>query len=154
MVSDILAIQAPIHTHLLARRVAKIWNTRARPSLRETVEYVLAELARARVCRLDGDYAWPPDTNEVSVRTPTAADPETKREVIHVSDAEICVAICNLLRDADKLDPDKLTEHVARLFGWEHTGSRIRATIQRLTTQLQNEGHITDTTDGRLSLHT
>jgi len=153
VVRDILAVEAPIHTHLLARRVAKLWNTRARPSLRETVEYLLAELARAGVCRLDGDYAWPPDTEEVSVRTPTAADPETRREVIHVPDAELRIAICKLLRDADTLDPDELTEHAARLFGWEHTGSRIRTTIQRLTTQLQAERHITETADGRLRLH-
>jgi very-short-patch-repair endonuclease len=153
VVRDILAIEAPIHTHFLARRVSKLWNTRARPSLRETVEDLLAELARAGVCRLEGDYAWPPNTNEVSVRTPTATDPETKREVIHVPDAELRVAICNLLRDADTLGPDKLTEHAARLFGWEHTGSRIRTTIQRLTTQLQAERHITQTADGRLRLH-
>jgi very-short-patch-repair endonuclease len=114
VVRDILTIETPIHTHLLARRVAKLWNTRARTSLRETVEYVLAELANAGVCRLDGDYAWPPDTDEVLVRTPSPADPETRREVIHVPDAELRVAICNLLRDADTLEPDKLTEHAAR----------------------------------------
>jgi very-short-patch-repair endonuclease len=154
VVREILEIEAPIHTHLLARRVARLWNTRARPSLRETVEYVLAELARAGVCRLDGDYAWPPDIDKVSVRTPTTADPETRREVIHVPDAELRIAICNLLRDADTLDRDKLTEHVARLFGWEHTGSRIRTTIQRLTAQLQAERQIAETADGRLRLHT
>lgn len=74
--------------------------------------------------------------------------------MIHVPDAELRVAISNLLRDADALEPDKLTEHAARLFGWEHTGSRIRTTIQRLTTQLQTEDRIVQTSDGRLRLQT
>jgi very-short-patch-repair endonuclease len=152
IIEGILRREAPIHTRLLTRRVAELWNVRALPRLRETIESIVHALVRAGQYQLRNEFILPPDPADVPVRVPDPGDPRTIREITHIPNAELQAAICKLLRDAHALDQDELMTRVARLFGWEQTGSRIRAAVQQLLDQLLTNGHITQTADGRMQL--
>jgi hypothetical protein len=142
IIEHILHREAPIHTRLLTRRVAELWGVRALPRLREIIEGIVLGLVRAGRYQVDDEFILPPDAVEVPVRVPDPGDPRTIREITHIPNVELRAAICNLLHDAHTLDQDELTTRVARLFGWEQTGSRIRAALQQLLDQLLANGPI------------
>jgi hypothetical protein len=152
ILEGILRREAPIHTRLLTRRVAELWGVRALPRLRETIEGIVHGLVRTGQYQLRNEFILPSDPADVPVRVPDPGDPRTIRKITHIPNTELQAAVCNLLRDAHALDQDELITRVARLFGWEQTGSRIRAALQQLLDQLLTNGHIIQSADGRMQL--
>ena len=62
-----------------------------------------------------------------TVRTPTDA---CRREVEHVHDHELTLALTNLVRDAGGITHDELTTRVARLYGWTRRGPDISTRLR------------------------
>ena len=75
-----------------------------------------------------------------TVRTPTGA---CHRDVEHVHDHELSLALANLVRDAGGITHDELTSRVARLYGWTRRGPDITTRLHTPHYELLTDGTLT-----------
>ena len=127
-IQTIVAVEGPVHIEVVRQRFRDSWNigqigSRIRARLDSAVR-------RSGVVR-DGEFLQALDHGEICVRTPTD---DCRRAVEQVHSAELELAIVNLIRDTGGITSDDATMHVARLYGWNRTGSEIRS---RLGTTLE-----------------
>lgn len=74
-----------------------------------------------------------------TVRVPTD-NPETERPAKHVPQQELQLAVRRIVQDAHTAEPDAISLHVARLFGWQRRGPDVQAALEDAIDALVNSG--------------
>ena len=77
-----------------------------------------------------GDFLWRPGQTLATVRIPDPDDPDTRREIDEIPPEEIDLAITRIREASAGVDDEQLISQVARLFGFDRTGDRIRAVLE------------------------
>jgi hypothetical protein len=77
-----------------------------------------------------GDFLWRPGQALTSVRVPDAVSPGTRRGIDDIPPEELDLAITRLRGAIAGIGDDNLVTHVARVFGFDRTGGRIRAVLE------------------------
>jgi very-short-patch-repair endonuclease len=153
MMLEVLATESPIHIDLLIRRLADRWGLqRIGDRMRKAAERALAQLRRADPSiRKNGDVVTRlEDDSAIEVRQPVDGEPETIRRIELVPPEEIAEAIRHLIRDAFSLSETDVVAQVARIFGFDRTGSIIRETVSKILNDLREKGSVQES-DGRLT---
>ena len=76
-----------------------------------------------------GDFLWPAGMTEALVRVST--DENTVRNIEHICLEEIAEACILCVRDAFAIQKDELIIYVARLLGYNRTGTKVRERIAK-----------------------
>jgi hypothetical protein len=130
----VVMIEAPVHIAVLQQRLRGAWDIgRIGARIRENFD---AAIRVAGVLR-DGEFLTLTGAAVTTVRTPTDA---CRREVEHVHDQELSLALANLVRDAGGITHDELIVRAARLYGWTRCGPDITARLHTLITRLLADG--------------
>jgi hypothetical protein len=85
----------------------------------------------------DGEFLTLTSASLTTVRTPTDT---CRRDVEHVHDQELSMALANLVRDAGGITHDELTTRAARLYGWTRRGPDIATRLHTLIAGLLANG--------------
>jgi len=128
---------APVRIAVLQQRLRDVWDIgRIGACIRDNID---AAIRIAGVLR-DGEFLALTSAPLATVRTPTDA---CRREVEHVHDNELTLALTNLVRDAGGITYDELTVRAARLYGWTRRGPDISSRLHTLIARLIATGTLT-----------
>ena len=140
-IRSVVMIEAPIHTAVLLQRLRNAWDIgHVGGRIRANID---AAIARVGVL-CDGEFLTLPSAPVATVRTPIDA---CRREVKHVHDHELMLALTNLVRDAGGITHDELTTRAARLYGWTRRGPDISTRFDVLIAGLISNGTLTGNED-------
>lgn len=143
--NDMANAEGPVHIDLIHQRVRAAWDIgRINYRVRDNID---AAIDLAQVTR-EGDFIDTPNRPVDRVRTPAN---DVARKVEQVHDAELRLAFTFLLRDVGATPRDDLVTAVARLFGWNRTGTDIGRRLNDALHALLNTGDITDN-DGLIAI--
>jgi hypothetical protein len=128
MALEVICAEGPVHTDVVATRVARHWNLlKVGNRMVDAMEVVYQALVhggkveiRDGFCNLRG--AAPRE----KVRRPVAGHSETFRSIHHISPEEIALGMRFLLQEAISFEQDQLVVQVARTLGYDRTGSTIK----------------------------
>ena len=130
----VVTTEAPVHIAVLHQRLREAWDIgRIGTRIRDNID---AAIRVAGVLR-DGEFVTLTSAPLATVRTPTEA---SRRDVEHVHDHELTLALVNLVHDAGGIHYDELTTKVARLYGWTRRGPDITTRMQTLISRLLANG--------------
>ena len=136
-IRTVVMTEAPVHIAVLHQRLRNAWDIgHVGARIRENID---AAIRVAGVIR-DGEFLTLTSALFAVVRTPTDA---CRREVKHVHDHELTLALTNLVRDAGGISHDELTTRVARLYGWTRRGPDISTRLHTLIARLVANGTLT-----------
>jgi hypothetical protein len=88
----------------------------------------------------DGQFLTVTGASLATIRTPTD---ECHRDVKHIHDRELTLALVNLVRDTGGITHDELTAQTARLYGWTRRGPDITTRLHTLISKLLTDGALT-----------
>lgn len=143
VVASVVRTESPIHMELLGRRIGQLWDCNATKRVRSAIQDVLWDLQRDGRYRITGDFIWTGAVPEkVPVRVPDPSDDRTHREIEHIAPEELQSAVRQLLIDARVAEEEELLVSVARLFGYERTGARIRSALDNSLRALMDDGMV------------
>jgi Protein of unknown function (DUF3320) len=126
--------EAPVHVAVLQQRIRDAWDIgHIGARIRDNID---AAIRAAGVLR-DGEFLTVAGPMPAAVRTPSEA---CRREVGHVHDRELTLALINLVRDAGGISHDELTTQTARLYGWTRRGPEITTRLHTLIIKLLTDG--------------
>jgi Protein of unknown function (DUF3320) len=136
-IRDVVMTEAPVHAAVLQQRLREAWDIgRIGARIRDNID---AAIRIAGVLR-DGEFLTLTSASPTTVRTPTDA---CRRDVEHVHDSELTLALASLVRDAGGISHDELTTRVARLYGWTRRGPDISTRLHELIARLLANGTLT-----------
>ena len=124
VLSQIVAEEGPVNINIATRRMISGWGMgRAGVTLVGITRRVAKAAERNGTISLRGDFLWPSDMTEPSVRS-------GGRSIEEIAIEEIEQAILLSLRDAFGMRRNDLIVQTARLFGFKSTGSSIAGRIE------------------------
>ena len=151
LLAEIVRQEGPIHIDLATKRVRAAWGlTRAGVRITDAMDEAIRRCTRTSLLEQRGDFLWPMDVHEVSVRVPVRHIPETYRDVAHIPPEEIQACMLLIIRHAVGIGIDSLIRETANIFGFNRTGNRIRDRLLKECEALQHEGTVTNV-EGSLS---
>jgi hypothetical protein len=136
MLIDLLAVEAPVSIDYAIRRLAEAWGIqRAGHRVVHAARQAIGQAGRRDAAVVRGEFLWRPNQTLAVVRIPNSGDPETRRDIDDIPPEELDLAIQRVREASAGLEDEQLVAQVARIFGFERTGERIRAALlQRLAT--------------------
>lgn len=142
-IERVVGFEGPIHEEVLARRVCEAWSIErltARPTRR--LGELLKNVCRTGTIRQRGEFYWPgsanPDTYSAYRTTPEGEEPA--RDLPQIAPEEIANLAVALLRQAGSLDRTALAREVARLFGVQRMGAKVRESLEAGLSLLVDSG--------------
>ncbi|MFC3987504.1 DUF4011 domain-containing protein [Actinoplanes siamensis] len=141
-------IEGPVHINIALQRMREEWGlTRITRPARAAIEAVIEEAGVA----WDGTFIGDPDQEIPLVRF--RAD-GVARKADQVSDAELVIAMENLVIDGGVLPVDELLAAVTRLYGWSTRRSTdLDARLTGLLADLVAAGHLLQQPNGLAAAH-
>ena len=124
----------PIHEDEVIVALRNAWSIgRFSERMRELLREIVGGMAPG-VHRSSGGFLSA-QGEELRVRVPKS-EGVAPRKVEHVSQAELQLAILNLLKDAGQSDPDQFRASWARMFGWRRVGPDIERAFELAVDEL------------------
>jgi REase_MTES_1575/Protein of unknown function (DUF3320) len=133
-IRSVVATESPVHLAVLHQRLRGAWDIgHIGARIRDNID---AAIRVAGVLR-DGEFLTATAAPPATVRTPSDL---CRRDVKHVHDRELTLALVNLVRDTGGITHDELTTQTARLYGWTRRGPDITARLHTLISKLLADG--------------
>jgi hypothetical protein len=144
MLSQIVAVEGPVHKDVAATRLARAWELeRVGDRMMSAVQATWRALSRENVLRIQGHFLWPTlESFEVKVRRPDPDDDCSHRSIGEIPPEEIAVAMKNVVRDSLSIERETLLSHVARILGFDRTGNHIQRALEAVFAELADCGEI------------
>ncbi len=144
LVEEVVAVEGPIHVELAGRRLAEAWGLqRVGSRMQAAIEEAVAVAVRRGKVKRIGDFLWPTNPElRLTVRIPVPGNEKTIRRVEHVSPTEIAQAMRHIVEAGVGVSAEALIVEVARVFGFERTGYRIRRELEQILNHLIRKGKL------------
>ena len=140
-VQAVVTAEEPVHLDVLYQRLRDGWDVgRISPRIRANIDVAIEAAGVLR----EGDFVILTRPPLVTVRTPTD---DCRRDVEHVHEEELALALVSLVRDTGGISRDVLTTRIARLYGWSRRGPDITARMNALVDRLLADGTLTGDVD-------
>jgi len=140
-VQAVVTAEEPVHLDVLYQRLRDGWDVgRISPRIRANIDVAIEAAGVLR----DGDFVILTRPPLVTVRTPTD---DCRRDVEHVHEEELALALVSLVSDTGGISRDVLTTRIARLYGWSRRGPDITARMNALVGRLLADGTLTGDVD-------
>jgi len=131
MLVELIRVEAPISVDYAIRRLAEAWGLeRTGSRIRSAGLQAVRRAERRGMAERRGDFLWRPGQTLTGVRVPDSADPGTRRGIDDIPPEELDLTIARLRAAVAGLSDGSLVTHVARVFGFDRTGGRIRAVLE------------------------
>ncbi len=152
VVSEIVAVEGPIHRDELARRMAAAWGiSRAGARLRDRVDRSIQILLGNEKIQARGNFYWPADMTEPTARR---RDEERLRDADLICREEIAAGARALLQAQFGMTREDLASQTAYLLGFASTGKRIARKVEETVEAEIRAGRIIQQDEGLLAAET
>lgn len=130
-IGTVVAAEGPIEIGLTISRVAEAHGiTRRGSRVMGAGELAVAHAAGRGLIEEREAFLWRPGQAIGTVRRPDPADPTTRRSIDEVAPEEISLAITRLREASGRQDDDSLITQVARILGFDRTGTQIQSVLR------------------------
>ena len=148
----VVEAEGPVHETRILRAVREAFGIgRAGTRIQASFDAALSSArSKDQSLHLEGGFMWI-EGAELSVRVPDPDDPETERSVEEVAPQELELALRLVARDAKSIGDYALMTYVARLFGWDRSGSQITGALGACIRRLVRR-QVLITENGRLRI--
>ena len=149
LIGEIVDVEGPVHVELVARRLAESWGLeRVGNGMRAAIKEAIAVAKRRGAAQRRGDFLWPSELKfGLEVRVPVPGDPDTLRQIEHIPPDEIKLAMRHIVAAGVGVSREALLVEVARVFGFDRTGSRIRRRLLRALADALGKGDLVEQDD-------
>lgn len=153
MLQEVIEVESPVHVDIAALRIARRWNLqKVGNRMTSAMKIAISQLGHKGIAQRMGDFLWRNGpTTCTRVRQPEPDNPDTFRDIKYIPDIELQFAIECLIRDALSIPEEQLLAQVARIFGFDRTGPRIRHRISWNIGKMVNSSRLIRN-EGRLSI--
>ena len=130
LLEELVNEEGPIHFDYAVRKLAALWELKRKgPRIVQAVREALNILLSNRKVIVKGNFLWPTDLQEVSVRVPVSGVPESKRAIEHIPPEEIENAMKLIAQYALGISVESLIVETSKVFGFSHGGEKSRKRI-------------------------
>lgn len=145
MIEEVLAVEAPVHEERVLRVVREAWGVgRSGARIKAAFDDAVSDLVARGVCERGLDGFLRGAEEFASIRVPNPIKPETIRTVSQVPSEELENAVYWMVSDAHSIGLAEIRQHVARLFGWNRTGSEISNGVEDAVDHLVETGYLVE----------
>ncbi len=143
MLVDLLAVEAPVSIDYAIRRLAEAWGLqRAGHRVVSAGRQAVSQAVRREAAEIRSEFLWRPGQTLSRVRVPDPERLDRRREIEDIAPEELDLAIARLREASAGLDDEQLLSQVARVFGFDRTGGRIRTALEeRLAAERASRRH-------------
>jgi len=125
LLEGLIQEEGPIHFDYAVKRLVSAWglkrkNTKIVHAIREALNLLIV---KEKVV-VKGHFLWPLGLQEVQARVPVSGVPESKRKLEHIPSEEIENAMKTIAQYALGISAESLIAETAKVFGFNHTGSK------------------------------
>ena len=127
LLEELVKAEGPIHFDYAVQRLASAWGVkRISQKITSAVSEAMDLLIQKNKIVQKGMFLWPPGLIEVQVRVPVANIPESRRPPEQIPPEEIENAMKLITQYSLGISPDSLISETAKLFGFTHSGEKIK----------------------------
>jgi hypothetical protein len=132
MLVALVGVEAPVSIDYAIRRLAEAWGLqRLGHRVVSAGRQAISQACRRGAIEARGEFLWRPDQELTVVRIPDSDDPATRREIEEIAPEELDLAIARLREASAGSNDEQVVAQVARVFGFDRTGGRIRAVVEK-----------------------
>jgi len=129
-ITEIVAVEGPIHIEELFERIKDIGNIpRMTGKIKERIIDACDMASRDKKIRTENNFLWPPVMPQHFLRR---RNNKHDIDISWICDAEICAAICHVLEQQYATERDDLVNQVLKIFGFSKTSDKSRARIRKV----------------------
>jgi hypothetical protein len=127
LLEELIQNEGPIHFDYAVKRLVSSWGLkRKNANIVHAVREALNILtANERVIE-KGNFLWPPELQDASVRVPVPGVPESKRKPEYIPPEEIENAMKTIAQYALGISAESLIAETAKVFGFNQVGEKSR----------------------------
>lgn len=134
-VTEVVKIESPIHTDLVALRIRQLWGLkRAGERIKNAIKYGIADAHGKKLIYKNGDFLWATNNREIKVRS------RTKPKIEWICEAEIVEAMKLVLTLQGAITPNALIRETTKLFGYKSINKAIIQQINPLLEKFIQKG--------------
>lgn len=142
-VRDVVEVESPVMTEVVARRILDAADvTRLGSRIRSAIEEGVTFASAKHWVLKKSDVLWQSDAQASPVRDRSGTDKYT-RDIEHIPDAEIEVAVRRLLDGTYGAEREDVIRQVSRLLGFSKTGASINDGIDSVIIDMSRRGDVT-----------
>jgi very-short-patch-repair endonuclease len=142
-VTEVVAIEAPIHAAELATRVAGLWGSRAGPRKQARIQQACEAAERGGALQRRGEFLWSPD-GTCRLRSRNG----TRIGAGRIAPEEYAEAILAVLGTGFGFSRAQLIQEVRAVLGFSRTGANLDEAIGAAIDHLTQEGRLGDGSNG------
>jgi hypothetical protein len=143
LLEELVKEEGPIHFDYAVQRISSAWGLkRTGPKIVHAVREALNLLLQNRRVTVKDGFIWPANLEDAPVRIPVLGVPESKRIIEHIPPEEIENAMKLVAQYALGISPESLIVETSKVFGFNHTGGKIKEKIQEIYKKLLLERKI------------
>jgi len=151
LVVKVVEAESPVHKDLVAKRLATAFGMKqCGAKIRRLVTQSIVALSRRGALRMERGFVWCRDDRPIVVRTNAGAlearDPE------HIAAEEVREAVLQVVSESFGIAREECAVGVARAFGFERAGAKIREWAGKAVDAAVAEGAVEVVGDGTLVL--
>jgi hypothetical protein len=140
LLEELVREEGPIHFDYAAKRLASSWGlNRTGPKVVQAVKEAADLLLREKKLKVRGDFLWPPNLIDVSIRVPTANIPESKRLPEQIPPEEIENALIQISQYAIGISCEALLFETGKVFGFNRGGEKVHEVMLKSYQRLLRE---------------
>ena len=145
MIHAVVKVEQPMHMELLYKRVGQGFTTgKATQGVRYTIDQAIRERMQGEVV-IEDQFIRLESLTDVQVRRSRPGDPD--RTIEYISIPEIAAAMEKILVGAYGMDRTVLCSEVAKIFGFERSGAKIKQRTNEAVDYLVRTGKVSDYDD-------
>lgn len=147
LIKEVVRQETPVHEERVLTAARKAWGVgRAGSRIKDAFDRAVRYLSRSELERDDAGFLSTEFATLEYVRVPSD-DPDTQREVKHIPQQELQLAIAHVVRDAHSIRAAEVSVRVARLFGWKRRGPDVSAALEEAVEELVRSGELRSVND-------
>ena len=141
LVRRVAEAESPVHRDVVAKRLASAFGMeKCGPRIGRLVQGCIAAASRRGFVRIERDFVWRIEERPVVVRTNAgAAEPRVPE---HIAPEEARQAVLDVVSASFGVTRDECVVEVARAFGFERTGKKIREWVGRALDAALRDGAV------------
>ena len=146
-VTEVVKIESPIHTELVAFRIRELWGLkRAGERIKRAIERGITAAQRDKQIYKNGDFLWATDKREIIVRK------RIKPKIELICEEEIVEAMRLILTLQGAITPKALISETTKLFGYKSINKVIIEQVNSLFEIFVQRGFFQFSANGMINL--
>jgi very-short-patch-repair endonuclease len=151
LVVKVVEVESPVHKDVVARRLTTAFGMKhCGAKIQRLVTQSIVALSRRGTLRIQRGFAWAREPRPVVVRTNAGASEVRSPE--HIAAEEVREAVLKVVSESFGVGRDECAAGVARAFGFERAGARIREWALKAVDAAVREGAVEVVGEGTLVL--